>query len=79
MPDGTSQWGLLVPSVFFGLQNNASALDALQALARLGDVGDPRGPWFMADNLITYGHTRGFLSVRPETLRVIRIGCWFPE
>src|SRR6185437_2436139 len=58
MPDGTAQWGLLVPSVFFGLHNDQPALGALQTLARIGDVGDPRGPWFMADNLITYGHTR---------------------
>jgi len=62
MPDGTAQWGLLVPSVFFGLHNDQPALGALQTLARIGDVGDPRGPWFMADNLITYGHTRGFLT-----------------
>lgn len=62
MPDGQNNWGLLVPSVFFGLANNAPAQAALEALTALDNrIGDPRGPWFIADNLITYGHTRGFL------------------
>lgn len=54
--------GLLVPSLFFGLNHDAAGLAALQALAQAGTPSDPRGPWFMADNLITYGHTRGFLT-----------------
>jgi O-methyltransferase len=63
MPDGHSNRGLLVPSVFFGLDDNPPALAALQTLAHLDEnMGDPRGPWFMADNLITYGHSRGFLA-----------------
>ncbi len=71
MPDGHTNWGLLVPSVFFGLDASAPALAALQALARLDDgAGDPRGPWFMADNLITYGHTRGFL-VEPRFVAAV--------
>ncbi len=63
MPDGQTNWGLLVPSVFFGLRSNPTALAALEAIAQVdGQLGDPRGPWFMADNLITYQHTRGFLT-----------------
>ncbi|HEY1930607.1 MAG TPA: TylF/MycF/NovP-related O-methyltransferase [Acetobacteraceae bacterium] len=62
MPDSSARFGLLVPSLFFGLNNDPAALAALQALANTGEPGDPRGPWFMADNLITYGHTRGFLT-----------------
>lgn len=60
MPDGSERLGLVVPSVMWGLQGDA--LEALQAIARLDDVTDPRGPWFVADNLITFGHTRGFLT-----------------
>ena len=60
MTDGYPHVGLLVPGVFFGLNDEAS-LAALRELARIGGSGDPRGPWFLADNLITYGHTRGFL------------------
>lgn len=62
MPDGTTRTGLLVPAVFFGLRDVPPALAALQALADLVGVGDPRNPWFMSDNLITFNHTRGFLS-----------------
>jgi O-methyltransferase len=61
MVDHAAQLGLLVPGVFFGL-NDHSALAALKELARLAGAGDPRGPWFLADNLITYAHTRGFLT-----------------
>lgn len=62
MPDGNPQKGLVVPSLFFGLNNDATALAALQTLASQGDVGHPLNPWFMSDNLITYAHTRGFLT-----------------
>jgi O-methyltransferase len=63
MPDIDTNWGLLVPPVFFGFDADTPALAALRALAALDDkMGDPRGPWFMADNLITYGHIRGFLT-----------------
>ena len=61
MTDDPAQLGLLVPGVFFGLSDK-SALAALRELARVGGGGDPRGAWFLADNLITYGHTRGFLT-----------------
>jgi predicted O-methyltransferase YrrM len=66
MPDGSAHAGpnrgLVVPSLFFGLRDNAAALAALQTLAEQGDVGHPLNPWFMSDNLITYAHTRGFLT-----------------
>jgi O-methyltransferase len=62
MPDDNTRIGLLVPPVFFGLRNHAASLAALQALADQGNVGDPRNPWFMSDNLITFDHTRGFLT-----------------
>jgi O-methyltransferase len=62
MPDDSPRIGLLVPPRFFGLRDNPAALAALQTLADMGDVGDPRSPWFMSDNLITYSHTRGFLA-----------------
>jgi O-methyltransferase len=62
MPDDTIRTGLLVPPVFFGLRKHAPSLAALQALADLGNIGDPREPWFMSDNLITLNHTRGFLT-----------------
>jgi len=61
MPDDHTKLGLFVPKVFFGL-SDAPALAALQTLGRLDGVGDPSQPWFVADNLITYGHTRGFLT-----------------
>jgi predicted O-methyltransferase YrrM len=53
--------GLQIPSVFYGVQQHPEALAALRALvASAGN--DPNGPWFIADNLVTYGHTRGFLT-----------------
>lgn len=60
MPDDVKR-GLIVPKLFFGL-DDPPALAALQTIARLDGVGDPLQPWFVADNLITYGHTRGFLT-----------------
>jgi hypothetical protein len=67
MPDGTldppPHAGLRVPSLFFGLHDTPEVVADLQALIRrLGDVTDPFGAWFIADNLITFGHTRGFLT-----------------
>ena len=47
--------------MFFGV-NDERVLAVLQELARVVGGGDPRGPWFLADNLITYGHSRGFLT-----------------
>jgi hypothetical protein len=49
--------------VFWGLQGNPDAEAALRALvAAAYAIGDPAGPWFIADNLITFGHARGFLA-----------------
>ena len=57
--DGTR--GLTVPSVFWGLGAMGEATAALRTLAQMEGVGDPNNAWFVADNLLTYGHTRGFL------------------
>jgi len=57
----TARAGLLVPEVFFGVKDEPT-LAVLRELARIADATDPRGQWFIADNLITYGHTRGFLT-----------------
>lgn len=62
MPDGEARRGLVVPSMFWGMQHQPAAVAALQALADLPGASDPRGAWFIADNLVTYGHTRGFLT-----------------
>ena len=63
MSDTMTPQGLRIPSVFWGMQEGSSVCSALQTLvATAGDAGDPAGPWFIADNLITFGHTRGFLS-----------------
>lgn len=63
MPDETAASGLHIPSVFWGLQQSPDAVAALRALvAATPGLGDPHGPWFIADNLITFGHTRGFLT-----------------
>lgn len=56
------QIGLVVPGVFYGVAPGSRARDALDLLAAEPDVGHPLGPWFVADNLITYRHTRGFLT-----------------
>lgn len=54
---------LHIPSLFYGLQQYPDAVAALRALvASAPDATDPNGPWFIADNLITFGHTRGFLT-----------------
>jgi O-methyltransferase len=61
MSDEAASRGLQIPSLFWGLQQSPDTLAALRNLvstvARAGD-----GPWFIADNLITFGHTRGFLT-----------------
>src|SRR5262249_40961904 len=55
--------GLQIPPVFWGLQQLPEAEAALRNLVTAAvALGDPRGPWFIADNLITFGHTRGFLT-----------------
>jgi hypothetical protein len=64
MPDGhVVRPGLRVPPIFYGLDQLPDAGRDLHALiANAGDVTDPRTPWFAADNLLTYGHTVGFLA-----------------
>lgn len=54
---------LHIPNVFHGLSDRPDALAALRMLvASAQNATDPHGPWFIADNLITFGHTRGFLT-----------------
>jgi predicted O-methyltransferase YrrM len=62
MSGWSSAQGLQVPSVFWGLQGNPEAEAALRALVAAAAIGDPAGPWFIADNLITFGHAHGFLA-----------------
>jgi O-methyltransferase len=63
MPDIQVAEGLRIPPVFWGLSRYPCAVEALNTLvAQAGDTGDPNGAWFLADNLITFGHTRGFLT-----------------
>lgn len=61
MPDGVVTRALRIPQIFFGLSGNAAVVQTLNHLIdQIGNVADPRSQWFMADNLITYGHTAGF-------------------
>jgi len=62
MSDPQTRAGLVVPTLFYGLPETSSAFAAVQALADQANVGHPLGPWFVSDNLITFGHTRGFLT-----------------
>jgi O-methyltransferase len=63
MADGNARAGLRVPQIFYGLEGQSNVVARLNALvSELGDVSDPRSAWFLADNLMTYGHTRGFLT-----------------
>ncbi len=62
MPDAMPRKGLRVPPVFFGMPKDTPGIDALRTLAGLEDTSDPRGAWFIGDNLVTYLHTRGFLT-----------------
>lgn len=63
MQDGAATTPFLrVPQIFYGLEKVPEIAPLLHRVCQLaGDVGDPRTAWFMADNLITYGHTVGFL------------------
>ncbi len=62
-PEPVAAEGLRIPHIFWNLNLVPGATDALNTLVtRAGDTGDPHGPWFLADNLITFAHTRGFLS-----------------
>jgi O-methyltransferase len=59
----TPPQGLRIPSLFWGVPDDSDVCAALRALlATTPDPGHPDGPWFVADNLITFGHTRGFLQ-----------------
>lgn len=61
MPDGHDHPSLRVPPIFFGLPSNAPLVASLSRLTtQIGDPSDPFGQWFIADNLITFGHTAGF-------------------
>lgn len=61
MPDGIVPPSLRIPQIFFGLDQTEGLVKTLnQLIHQIGDVADPRSQWFMADNLITYGHTAGF-------------------
>lgn len=72
MSDEMASPGLHVPSLFWGLEGDAEATRLLRALvAAAPGVGDPRGAWFIADNLITFGHTRGFLT-EPRFVAAVR-------
>ena len=46
---------LRVPHLFWGLKPHAGVVEALNTL--VAHVGDTRDPWFLADNLITFGHS----------------------
>jgi O-methyltransferase len=61
MPDAPTRMGLRVAGVFYGFSPPVMA--RLAALVQeLGDVSDPRSGWFVSDNLLTYGRSRGFLT-----------------
>jgi len=63
MSDKIIASALRIPSVFHGLQQMPEAVAALRTLvANAVGVGEPHSPWFIADNLITFGHTHGFLT-----------------
>lgn len=63
MSDKTIASALRIPSVFHGLQQMPETIAALRTLvANAVGVGEPDSPWFIADNLITFGHTHGFLT-----------------
>jgi O-methyltransferase len=61
MTNHSAQPGLVVPSLFYGLDGEPT-IAALKQLIRVGDAGSPHGLWFIADNLITYAHAHGFLT-----------------
>jgi hypothetical protein len=62
-PEAACADGLRIPPVFRGITSQPGVVDALNTLvARAGDVRDPHGAWFMADNLMTLARTRGFLT-----------------
>ncbi|MGE0419451.1 MAG: class I SAM-dependent methyltransferase, partial [Acetobacteraceae bacterium] len=61
MPDGAIPPSLRIPPIFFGLDSQPELTRLLNQLVQMiGNSGDPTSQWFIADNLITYGHTAGF-------------------
>ncbi|MBN8872051.1 MAG: class I SAM-dependent methyltransferase [Rhodospirillales bacterium] len=61
--DAASSAGVRVAPLFYRLDLVPGAVPALQQLvAAVGDVADPRTPWYVGDNLITYGRSCGFLT-----------------
>ncbi len=65
LPEPATAEGLRIPHVFWGMSKSPGAVDALNTLvSRAGDTRDPHSAWFMADNLITVSHARGFLTDR---------------
>src|SRR5579871_3742007 len=63
MSDQSIASTLRIPSVFYGLEQMPETVAALRSLvANAVGVGEPDSPWFIADNLITFGHTHGFLT-----------------
>jgi len=61
MPDGAAPPLLRIPQIFYGLEHIPEIKDLLNRLIRtLGDVSQRHSQWYIADNLVTYGHTAGF-------------------
>ncbi len=61
MPDGATPPLLRVPQIFYGLEHIPEVKDLLNQLIRtLGDISQRHSQWYIADNLVTYGHTAGF-------------------
>ncbi|MGE4048752.1 MAG: TylF/MycF/NovP-related O-methyltransferase, partial [Acetobacteraceae bacterium] len=61
MPDGAIPPVLPIPRIFYGLDQAPETRATLNALVRqVGSPGERHAQWYIADNLITYGHTAGF-------------------
>src|SRR4051812_5437802 len=57
MQDGATQAALRVPAIFYGLDSAPELVGMLNAMIRrLGDVSHPDSQWYIADNLLTFGH-----------------------
>jgi len=63
--------GLVIPPIFFGIRDNAPVLDGLRGAFAQCDVSHPYSDWFVADNLITVGKSRGFLTADRFTSAVL--------
>jgi O-methyltransferase len=61
MQDGDTHAALRVPAIFYGLDSAPELVSMLNAMIRrLGDITHPGSQWYIADNLLTFGHTAGF-------------------